>query len=212
MKKISYSLYLGLVGSDKQGENSGKEIFIDFLKEKAVEYNISTKNDEINDSYEFLVIFEQIPITLRIFLVEDLKEMILLHDKIKKLDILVLTSNLSDSNFFNELENQSFEEFENLYKFRGTSILAGIDVESIFGGNHEDFHINRTDLVKKAKELNILYCFEIQNKSTDISEFFNKILDDFIFKFRESSPELFEKATSYGKEISKKKQTIRERF
>ena len=201
MKKISYTLNLGLVGSYKYGEDSGKGIFIDFLKDKAVEYNL-------DDYHEFLIIFNQIPIRMKIFPVEDFNELILNYDKIKKLDIIVLTLNIYEFNSINEYEKQSFEEFEKYYKFRGSSILVGIDVEKIYRSTSKNSRISYFDLIKKAKELNILYCFEIQNKNRDLSELYNKVLDDFIFKFQFSSPELFNQAKSYGKELSIKKKII----
>ena len=201
MKKISYTLNLGLVGSYKSGEDSGKGIFIDFLKDKAVEYNL-------DDYHEFLIIFNQIPIRMKIFPVEDFNELILNYDKIKKLDIIVLTLNIYEFNSINEYEKQSFEEFEKYYKFRGSSILVGIDVEKIYRSTSNNSRISYFNLIKKAKELNILYCFEIQNKNRDLSELYNKVLDDFIFKFQFSSPELFNQAKSYGKELSIKKKII----
>ncbi len=201
MKKISYTLNLGLVGSYKSGEDSGKGIFIDFLKDKAVEYHL-------DDYHEFLIIFNQIPIRMKIFPVEDFNELILNYDKIKKLDIIVLTLNMHEFNSINEYEKQSFEEFEKYYKFRGSSILVGIDVEKIYRSTSNNSRISYFNLIKKAKELNILYCFEIQNKNRDLSELYNKVLDDFIFKFQFSSPELFNQAKSYGKELSIKKKII----
>jgi hypothetical protein len=201
LKKISYTLNLGLVGSYKSGEDSGKGIFIDFLKDKAVEYNL-------DDYHEFLIIFNQIPIRMKIFPVEDFNELILNYDKIKKLDIIVLTLNMHEFNSINEYEKQSFEEFEKYYKFRGSSILVGIDVEKIYRSTSKNSRISYFNLIKKAKELNILYCFEIQNKNRDLSELYNKVLDDFIFKFQFSSPELFNQAKSYGKELSIKKKII----
>jgi hypothetical protein len=201
LKKISYTLNLGLVGSYKSGEDSGKGIFIDFLKDKAVEYNL-------DDYHEFLIIFNQIPIRMKIFPVEDFNELILNYDKIKKLDIIVLTLNMHEFNSINEYEKQSFEEFEKYYKFRGSSILVGIDVEKIYRSTSKNSRISYFNLIKKAKELNILYCFEIQNKNRDLSELYNRVLDDFIFKFQFSSPELFNQAKSYGKELSIKKKII----
>ena len=73
-------------------------------------------------------------------------------------------------------------------------------------------NIWNADIINKAKELNILYTFEITNKSTDLSELFNKILDDFIYKIRIKTPELFDQARNYGKELSIKKKSIRDKL
>lgn len=208
MKKISYRLQLGLVGSDKSEKDSGKEIFIEFLKDKAYEYNELS----INGFHEFLLIFDQIPIKMKLFSINDLNDLILNHEKIKKLDIIILALNIYDTDSTSKFNKELYEEFKEYYKFQGSSVLAGIDVESVFSTPSQDSRISKSDIINKAKELNILYTFEIQNKTTDLSELFNKILDDFIFQIRIKTPELFDQAQKYGKELSIKKKSIRDKL
>ena len=204
MKKISYSLHLGLIGS----ETSSKEIFIEFLKERGYEYYESS-----NDGYhEILLIYDQIPIKMKIFSMEDLNALVLNYEKIKKLDIIILAMSIYESDSIKEINKELFENFVKDYRFQGSSVLAGIDLESVINSNSQNFRIIQSDIITKAKELNILYTFEITNKSTDLSELFNKILDDFIYKIRIKTPELFDQARNYGKELSIKKKSIRDKL
>ena len=204
MKKISYSLHLGLIGS----ETSGKEIFIEFLKEKGYQYNDSNNNG----FHEALLIFDQIPIKMKIFSMEDLNALILNYEKIQKLDMIILAMNIYEIDSIKEINKEIFENFEKDYTFQGSSVLAGIDVENIISSNSQNVRISQSDIINKAKELNILYTFEITNKSTDLSELFNKILNDFIYKIRIKTPELFDQARTYGKELSIKKKSIRDKL
>ncbi len=204
MKKITYSLHLGLTGS----ETSGKEIFIEFLKEKGYEYYESSKDG----FHEVLLIFDQIPIKMKIFSLEDLNSLLLNYEGIKKLDMIILAMNIYEINSIKEINKEIFENFEKDYAFQGSSVLAGIDVESVNSSNSQNVRINQSDMIDKAKELNILYTFEITNKSADLSELFNKILDDFIYKIRIKTPELFDQARNYGKELSIKKKSIRDKL
>lgn len=204
MKKISYSLHLGLIGS----ETSGKEIFIEFLKEKGYEYNDSSNNG----FHEALLIFDQIPIKMKIFSMEDLNALVLNYEKIKNLDMIILAISIYEIDSIKEINKELFENFEKNYSFQGSSVLAGINVESMISSNSQNFRISQSDIINKAKELNILYTFEITNKSTDLSELFNKILDDFIYKIRIKTPELFDQARNYGKELSIKKKSIRDKL
>ena len=123
MKKITYSLHLGLTGS----ETSGKEIFIEFLKEKGYEYYESSKDG----FHEVLLIFDQIPIKMKIFSLEDLNSLLLNYEGIKKLDMIILAMNIYEINSIKEINKEIFENFEKDYAFQGSSVLAGIDVESV---------------------------------------------------------------------------------
>jgi len=205
LKKINYSLYLGLIGSE---ETSGKEIFIEFLKEKGYEYYESS-----NDGYhELLLIFDQIPIKMKIFSMEDLNALLLNYETIKKLDMIILAMSIYEIDSFKEINKELFENFEKDYNFQGSSVLAGIDLEGVNTSNSQNVRVSQSDIINKAKELNILYTFEITNTSTDLSELFNKILDDFIYKIRIKTPELFDQARNYGKELSIKKKSIRDKI
>ena len=54
---------------------------------------------------------------------------------------------------------------------------------------------------QRKKELDFLYCYEIKDKDKDLIDFYDNIFNNFIVKFQISSPELFDQAKSYGKEL-----------
>ncbi|MFX0042561.1 MAG: hypothetical protein ACFE8L_06585 [Candidatus Hodarchaeota archaeon] len=195
MKKISYSLRIGLIGN----RNSGKELLLNYLDDLAIEKNHS------DEKFEVLLIHKGIPFKIKVFPAENLIEVISEQSiNFGKLDVLIIIINLNDLNSIKEFEKEIFEEFRQFFLFQGLSILAGMDVDQILKGTSSNkLRISRFNLIKKAKELNILYCFEIHNKEKDISEIYNKVLNDFIFKFQYSTPELFEQAKVYGRELIK---------
>ena len=152
-----------------------------------------------------LLIHRGIPFKLKLFLAENLTEVILSQSKkFGKLDVLIIILNLNDLSSIKEYRKENLEEFRQFFLFQGLSILAGIDVELLLKGSpSNNLRISRFNLIKKARELNLIYCFEIHNKERDISEIYNKLLNDFIYKFQYSTPELFEQAKIYGRELLK---------
>ena len=149
---------------------------------------------------------------MKIFSMEDLNALLLNYEEIKKLDMIILAMSIYEINSIKEFNKELFENFEKDYNFQGSSVLVGIDVENVISSNSQNVRISQSDIKNKAKELNILYAFEITNKNTDLSELFNKILDDFIYKIRIKTPELFDQARNYGKELSIKKKSIRDKL
>ena len=189
MKKISYSLRIGIVGS----KDTKKEIFLDNIKETAIE------SKSFEAYFEFFLVFKQIPIKIKIFLAEDIDQLIYNYNRIKKLDVLILAMNLNESNSVHDYNEESMNEFNEIFSFQGISILVGMDISQIFKTPPlNNLRISRYNLKKKTKELDLIYCFEIYNKAEDITEIYNKILDDFIFRFQYSNPELYAQAQKYG--------------
>ena len=199
MKKISYTLNWGLVGN----KDSGKDVFVKYIKSLAKEASFINDVMKNLDFYEFLIVFKEVPIKLRVFLAENLDQLIYNYDKITNLEVILLCINIYNFDSLEKYKLKKLEEVNEYFMFRGLTTLIGIDVKKLFKKDIPDFRLSRRDLVQKAKELNVLYCFEIQNRDGDIDQLFDKILDDYIFKFQVSSPELFENAKLYGKELSK---------
>jgi hypothetical protein len=168
LKKVSYSLRVGLIGRN----NSGKEVLLNYLEDASIEKNSS------NEKFEILLLYNEIPIKFKIFLAEDLKHTLQTENvKFGKLDAIILTVNLNDLNALQEFPKEIYEEFKQFFLFQGLSILVGIDVHKIATGNSSNqLRISRFNLIKKSKELNLLYCFEIHNKFRDIVDIYNKIL------------------------------------
>ena len=189
---------MGLIGL----KDSGKEIFLEFLKKKAIETEISNIQKEEKDFFQYFIVFEQIPISIKVYLADTLKDIIYNHKKIKKLDVLILALNLYNLNSKNKYNSKEFEEFRESFTFKGPTMLIGFDTEQIFQGKpSKNFRISRFNLIQKAKELDLQYCFEIQNDNKDTNELFNKLINDFILIFNASSPGLLEKARIYGKKL-----------
>jgi hypothetical protein len=194
MKKISYNLRIGIVGN----KNYHEEVFLDNIKDFAIAFNLS------GFFSDFFLIYKQIPIKLKVFTTETLEEIINSFNEIEKLDVIILTVNLSDINSINQYYKNIIEEFNELYYFQGISILLGIDMVNIFKEKSlESTRVSRYSLKDTASYLNLIYCYEIYNIKGDIINIYKKIFDEFIFRFRYSSAELFEQAKNYGTALLK---------
>lgn len=185
---------IGIVGN----KDYNKEIFLGGILQFAI--NITS-----SESYsDFLVVVEDIPIKIKVFMVQNLEELITNFNKIEKLDVIILTVNLFDPKSIYQYYKDILEEFNEIYYFQGVSILIGVDTEHIFKKQpSKNQRISRYSLEEITKYLNLIYCYEIYNKNEDIIEIYKKIFNDFIFRFRYSSPELFEQAKLYGKSLMK---------
>ena len=194
MKKISYSLRIGIVGN----KDYTSVIFLDEIKQFAI-------NNSSSESYsDFLVVVEDIPIKIRVYFVQNLEELITDFNEIEKLDVIILTVNLFDPKSIYQYSKDIVEEFNEIYYFQGVSILVGLDTEQLFKKQaSKNLRISRYHLEEITRYLNLIYCYEIYNKNEDIIEIYKKIFNDFIFRFRYSNPELFEQAQLYGKSLVK---------
>ena len=194
MKKISYSLRIGIVGN----KDYTSVIFLDEIKQFAI-------NNSSSESYsDFLVAVEDIPIKIRVYFVQNLEELITDFNEIEKLDVIILTVNLFDPKSIYQYSKDIVEEFNEIYYFQGVSILVGLDTEHLFKKQaSKNLRISRYHLEEITRYLNLIYCYEIYNKNEDIIEIYKKIFNDFIFRFRYSNPELFEQAQLYGKSLVK---------
>jgi hypothetical protein len=194
LKKISYSLRIGIVGN----KDYTSVIFLDEIKQFAI-------NNSSSESYsDFLVAVEDIPIKIRVYFVQNLEELITDFNEIEKLDVIILTVNLFDPKSIYQYSKDIVEEFNEIYYFQGVSILVGLDTEHLFKKQaSKNLRISRYHLEEITRYLNLIYCYEIYNKNEDIIEIYKKIFNDFIFRFRYSNPELFEQAQLYGKSLVK---------
>lgn len=192
MKKISYSLRIGIVGNI----DYSTEIFLGDLRRFAINFS----SFEIYS--DLLLVVDDIPIKIKTFLVQNLEELITNINDIERLDVIILTVNLFDPKSIYQYYKNIIEEFNEMYYFQGVSILVGVDTEHIFKKQPSKNHrISRYNLREMTKYLNLIYCYEIYNKNEDVIEIYRKIFKDFIFRFRYSNPELFEQAKLYGKSL-----------
>ncbi len=196
MKKINYSLRVGIVGN----KELIKEIFLSVLKSSAIDCDL------VEGIYEIFLVYDNIPIKVKIFIVENLEELLTNFERIEKLDVIILTVDLFDSNSIYQYYKNIIEEFNETYYFQGISILVGIDfIKILKKKNMENLRVSRHSLEDMAKYLNLIYCYEISNKNEDVREIYKKIFNDFLFRFQFSSPDLYEQARSYGKALEKGK-------
>ena len=185
---------MGIVGNKKYNE----AIFLESIR------TLARKIEASNDFTEIFLIFEEIPIKIKIFLTECLEEVIDNYRKIQDLNIIIFTVDLFDIRSIEPYDLDLIEKFNEIYLFQGISILIGLDIAQIFKNKiSKKFKVSRFSLENKAKDLNLTYCYEIYNKTEDIIGMYNKIFNDFLFRFRYSSPELYKQARTYGKELLK---------
>ena len=193
MKKIKFSLNLGIIGAD----DSGIDFLIDYLKQSAL------RNDSNEKLNEFLIMDHDIPVKIKVFNGKDFNQLNERYENIRRIDAIIVIIDIYNLNSFNGDLFKGFEEFNTLYMFKGVSVLAGIDKFFIENGVVSDkLRISRINLIQKTKDLGFLYCFEIQNRNNDILEIFNKFIDNFMKKVRNINPELLERAKTYGKELN----------
>ncbi|TFG08878.1 MAG: hypothetical protein EU539_01030 [Promethearchaeota archaeon] len=199
MKKVSYALNFALVGLNDPSINSGKRKLLEYLNEIAVKHQSKELVLNFQNEIEFLIVFQGIPIKIKLISAENFDDLIYRFDKINHLDVVVLLFSIYHSDTLNEFKKLQFEELIDYYGFQGTSALIGLDLKE--DSNSTDMLEVRQKIIEKSKELSFLYGFEIRNGEQDISEFYEVILSDFIFKFKSSSQEMFEMAKIYGNEL-----------
>ncbi|MBY8980396.1 MAG: hypothetical protein KGD72_08405 [Candidatus Lokiarchaeota archaeon] len=191
MKDFHFSLNLGLIGTD----DSRIDIILDYLKEKT---KLTSSKDSIS---EFQFIYENVPLKMKIFhfkLFEDLTENI---NHLKKFDVIIVVVNLYNDQAISKLTLNTYKEFCDIFMFNGIAALVGIDPYLIEQNNPPTSKkINEIFLIQKTKELKFHYCFKIQNSQKDISDIFNKVLNNVILKLEFINPEMFERVKTNGKD------------
>jgi hypothetical protein len=202
VKKIIFSLKLGIIGQD----DSGKNIFLNFLEKESIPKNILNNNINDRNFLQYTIVHELVPIKIKIYQADDLDFLLKDYKQIRNLDILMLALNLYHLNSKNDYRSSDLERFIKKYSFKGISCLVGFDTEGILKGNlSKDFRISRYNLIQKVKELDLMYCFEIKNDKNDLIELYQILLNDYIFKLHLTNPDLLEKAKKYGDQLKRLK-------
>ena len=193
LKEFSYSINLGLVGK----EDSKKMIFLDYLKQIALKF---ASDDLI---WEFFFLFDGIPIKLKAILADSFEILINKNVPFKRFDALIIAVNIYNDKSIDNI-NENYTIFSQRFMFDGISVLAGIDPFLILKKKTLNARrINEFSLIQKTRELELFYCFKIQNLQRDVKDVFDKILNDIHFKLEFLNPELFERAKAYGRILSK---------
>ncbi len=194
LKEFSYSINLALVGA----EDSKKRIFLDYLKE------ISLKFSSEDLIWKFFFLFEDIPINLKVILADSFEDLISKKIPFKRFDAIIIAANIYNDKSINIINIENYTTFSQRFMFDGISVLAGIDPFLILKNKPLiERRINEFSLIHKTRELELLYCFKIQNLQRDVKDVFDKILNDIHFKLEFLNPELFERAKAYGRILSK---------
>ncbi len=179
-------------------EDSKKRIFLDYLKQIALKF---TSEDLI---WKFFFLFNDIPIKLKVILAESFEDLISKKIPIKRFDAIIIAANIYNDKSINNINIENYTKFSQHFKFDGISVLAGIDPFLILKKKTpNERRINEFSLIQKTRELELLYCFKIQNLQRDVKDVFDKILNDIHFKLEFLNPELFERAKAYGRILSK---------
>ncbi|MEJ2251004.1 MAG: hypothetical protein P8Y70_16410 [Candidatus Lokiarchaeota archaeon] len=187
MKKIQFNLNIGIIGSNE----SNRMKFLEGVKSQA--FKEFEHVDETSYS-KFLTIFNSIPIILKVFSIKNFDGLVNKYKIHKDMEVIILLIELDSLEDFDILQRQKMDEINELFLNNIVFILVGID-------SGDPSKISDIQLIEKAKELNVFYCFKIYQGLNEVMEVIETILKDFIFKYRYTSPELFAKALSYGKQL-----------
>ena len=117
MKKIIFSLKLGLIGQD----DSGKNILLDFLEKESIPKSLLNNHDDTIDFLQYTIVHELIPIKIKVYQADDLESILQNYKQIRNLDILMLALNLYHLNSKNDYRYTDLERFIKKYSFKGIS-------------------------------------------------------------------------------------------
>lgn len=196
LKKVSLSINLGIIGA----ENSGRELFQQYLDQIALRVH---HNNKVR---EYLLLHENVPFKIKLYIAKSFDQMICQYSKLKTLDCLIICINIYNTQSIDQYTPSIINDFFKQYNFQGLTMLVALDSYYVEKGvPSEYFRISRLNLRKKTNQLNFIYCYEIQNKNGDIKEALEKILDDTLLKIQTSSPELLDYAKNYGLKLLNEK-------
>ncbi|MBA7507060.1 hypothetical protein ES706_05776 [subsurface metagenome] len=137
--------------------------------------------------------YNNISLIIKIWIINTFSNILEMHDLIQEINSLLLIFDIHDIDSFKFLKKEDFNEIINVFEFSESIIMVGINY-----GNSTGIQIDRDQIIKKSSNLNILYCFEVDLKNfDDLYEIFNKIIKDYIFKMKLTSPKLFEKTKTH---------------
>jgi hypothetical protein len=144
--------------------------------------------------YEKFVIFEKIPITFRVWVINSFINIAEIHNYIREINSLFLLFDLSDIDSYNFLKKSDVKDILEIFEFTESIVMIGINY-----GFLSEIQIKREQIIGKSQDLDVLYCFEVdlENKE-DLDEIFDKLIEDHILKIKHTSPELYKQAIDYG--------------
>lgn len=189
MKKSPSIIKVLLIGSNYKKSIQFLHTYGFKLTEGELDYG-DTKNFL---EYEKSLRYNNIPLIIKIWIINTFSNMLEMYDIIQEINSLLLIFDLHDIDSFKFLKKEDFNEIINVFEFSESIIMVGINY-----GNSTGIQIDRDQIIKKSLNLNILYCFEADLKNfADLNEIFNKIIKDYVFKIKLTSPDLFEKVKTH---------------
>jgi len=151
--------------------------------------------------YEKSLIYNNISLIIKIWIINTFSNILEMRDLIQEINSLLLIFDIHDIDSFKFLKKEDFDKVINVFEFSESIIMVGINY-----GNSTGIQIDRDQIIKKSLDLNILYCFEADLKNfDDLNEIFNKIIKDYVFKMKLTSPKLFEKTIIHKNLVDFKK-------
>ena len=189
MKKSPSIIKVLLIGSNYEKSIQFLHTYGFKLTEGELDYG-DTKNFL---EYEKSLRYNNIPLIIKIWIINTFSNMLEMYDIIQKINSLLLIFDIHDIDSFKFLKKEDFNKIINVFEFSESIIMIGINY-----GNSTGIQIDREQIIKKSLDLNILYCFEADLKNyDDLNEIFKKIIKDYVFKIQLTSPDLFEKVKTY---------------
>jgi len=192
LKKILYNLHCAIIGL----KEFSKHIIGDYVVTNLENRHNLQKNLISQDKWNCLVLFHDVPFNLEITFFETAESILEKLSYKDYFDIIFLTVNLAENNPLEKLQ-QRYEQIREFSKKDTMYIL--IHFTSVEKEIQNEFN---DSLISVSKKLDMLYCFLLDKSYPELSHLFKRILSDFEFQFKYSSPELFERAKAYGKKLS----------
>ena len=200
MKKITYSLTFGIIGTS---ENL-RSIFLEYFDNLNMNSN---KPENLLNHNKFFILYQKIPMKITILQDSDIDSFSSTYMEGVKLDVVILLVDMHDKESLESFHHKSLKKFEEYNEFKGIDMLVGTTLEANSNNtlnSNKELSIEQSELIKKAEYLDVLYCFEIQNAKNDINDLFSEVFDFFLFKFQTTSPEIFGHAKLYGTTLKEK--------
>lgn len=160
----------------------------------------SNNPENLLNHNKFFILYQKIPMKVTILQESDIDSFSSTYMEGVKLDLVTLLVDMHDKESLESFHHKSLKNFEEYNEFKGIDILVGINIGANSNNtlNSNKGSLQRSELIKKAEYLDVLYCFEIQDAKKDINDLFSKVFDFFLFKFQTTSPEIFGYAKLYG--------------
>jgi len=191
VKKILYSLRCGIIGF----KQFSKTLFRNYLTKNIKHLDKYQDRLIYDDKCAFFVLFKSLPFRLELSFYENEKEFIEREDYRSNFDILFFLIDIKNLNYLEELKKNYWDLRNSLEKnIMYILITVTPDRESLT-------QIPDNKIISVSKELNFLYCFLLIKQDPELDQLLTRILNDFKFQFKYSSPELFERARFYGKKM-----------